>query len=165
MTDYTPEYLALTNATPIPLAGHVITCPYCESEDVSCTDVEETMLGWFSTDPLENPNHRWEYHACNGCSKTFCVEKQRNNVWYTTDRIKVLRGVSSCYETYLYTCKCSGDVLWERRNLDGVLETRNVTFIGPHLPRHQILVHHAVCQSCKAEARVHLPTANELEYA
>lgn len=106
-------------------------CPYCGSTNVTVFGTTSTLVGFTGT---VNPNHQWQECGCDGCKKLFTREVKGLDVWYTARRDSsgatiILRGVSSCFESYQYTCtKCSGPVLRTHKDMAGnptqVLSTR-----------------------------------------
>lgn len=91
-------------------------CPYCNSHKVTKGDHVTTLVGWVDG---PNPNHQCVKCTCKKCKKIWTMEYKGDyefgyNVWYTTgDRIKgkIIRGLPTCFENYIYTCKyCGGDV-------------------------------------------------------
>lgn len=84
------------------------TCPWCGSTDIEKSASYQTLVGG-STDIDLDPNHHWGHYTCHSC-KSLCIREFRSGkVWYTLNG-KLLRGVPNCWESYVYKCKCGGDV-------------------------------------------------------
>lgn len=82
-------------------------CPFCKSKDVELVNSCTTLVAGRKEDDV---NHVWNYCECNKCHEKFTHEHHYNNTWYTQNR-KILLGIPSCFESYIYTCKhCGGDV-------------------------------------------------------
>jgi len=100
-------------------------CPCCRSESVRQEGETSTSVGCF---PGEDPNHHRVQCWCEKCGQSFTKEWKYKNVWYTSGG-KVLRGMPSCFESYVYRClKCDGDVRREYTELDG--ETKAVNLMA-----------------------------------
>jgi hypothetical protein len=102
-------------------------CPFCDSSNIKETDHSMTLVGGD-----RDYNHHWRNHVCNACNKEFIIEHKLDfadknpNIWYV-DRIthKVLKGIPSCFESYIYTCsKCNGAVHRIYTALDGITEVK-----------------------------------------
>lgn len=91
------------------------TCPYCESTNISADSISHTLIGG---DP--DSNHYWNRLQCTSCKRRFTVEWKYNNVWLVSDDDHVLAGIPSCFEHYVYTCNCGGDVTRTYTKLDGI---------------------------------------------
>lgn len=90
-------------------------CPYCNSTNVEATPQGQTLVADYGTDA----NHVWTGIQCNDCGKTCTHEHRSFNSWYTDSRGKILRGIPSCFERYIYTCRhCGGDVVRKYLKLD-----------------------------------------------
>ncbi len=114
-------------------------CPHCGTEKVEQICHEQTCLG--GDGKGSDPNHHWHTFRCPGCDKHFMRETKDGWQWYTEpgplstiakgskhpiviaehgSHRRVLRGVSACFEAYVYTCAtCDGKVASEYRYLDG----------------------------------------------
>lgn len=100
----------------VPLEYEVPRCPECSSLDLFDMGGESTLVGYMGTGP--NPNHRWDNYKCNGCQLQFTREECSGNIWYTKNSL-LLKGVPSCIENYIYTCKCGGHVTRHIRDMNG----------------------------------------------
>lgn len=91
-----------------------VTCPYCSSYDISKYGTLSTCVGYVGVDY----NHRWTKCYCNECERKFVREsKGPDSVWYVDEDKKVLKGIPTCFEHYIYQCiKCGGEV--EREYID-----------------------------------------------
>lgn len=104
-----------------PISGKDHICPYCDSKDVLVINHIQTTVGGLG----EDPNHHWFECSCNSCKKNFTHELQKSNSWYTetspgTRNTVVIKGVSSCFESYQYQCaKCDGPVSRSYTGLQG----------------------------------------------
>lgn len=96
------------------LNGLNVKCPYCKSSDLRTTETTETLVGG-----PPGVNHRWESKVCNDCGKKFTLESKYMNYWITDKDRKVLKGMPCCFERYIYTCKCGGNVTREYRDKNG----------------------------------------------
>ena len=92
-------------------------CPYCGSTNIQELGHVETLLANFGN---EDPNHHWITCHCQDCEKEFGHEYKEGNHWYVErETKKVLKGIPSCYEFYVYTCThCDGDVVRKYTSLD-----------------------------------------------
>jgi len=94
-------------------------CPYCESEDVSTKCNGMTCVGGGG-----DANHVWTSVDCHNCGKQSTHEHIDYNTWYTegfrnNGVRKIVRGIPSCFESYIYTCShCGGDVTRNYLELD-----------------------------------------------
>jgi len=96
-------------------------CPYCNGTDVKERGKETTCVGHLGTRPEDDPNHVWVFCECQKCMKEFTKEYKLGNVWYTS-KGRVLKGMSNCFESYIYTCKaCGGDIRRHWVNRDGTI--------------------------------------------
>jgi len=87
-------------------------CPYCNSRDLEKKDHIQTLVA------QEEYNHHWVHFYCNNCREIFHMEYLGKNIWYTVNG-KILRGIPTCFESYIYTClKCGKDV--KRHHIDKV---------------------------------------------
>ena len=103
-------------------------CPYCDSDEVRMGSKCTTLVGGWC-------NHVWQRLECLEC-KMVCVREYKEhgkepdgNVWYTEGRHakhdrdpskppRVLLGVPSCFEDYLYDCaKCGKEGAVSREHL------------------------------------------------
>lgn len=105
------------------------SCPYCQSRKLETASAFTTLVGGGDrNDPDEDPNHRHIEMRCLACWRRFMRELKYANVWYTTtdsDVSKVLRGMPSCFEGYVYTCQhCGGDIQRRYTEMDGVEPVR-----------------------------------------
>lgn len=98
--------------------GDPVRCPHCGAGEPRLEDHMQTLVGSLSGG---DPNHHWYHFTCAACGRTFCREVKSGNVWYTQyppppthegapdgGAPRVLKGVSNCTETYLYTCAIGG---------------------------------------------------------
>jgi len=93
-----------------------IACPFCDSKNVEELGHEQTLVDGCEGN---DPNHHWHLHLCKECLMEFTVESKEANVWYTFKN-KVMRGIPTCFENYIYTCNfCFGDVYRAEYELDG----------------------------------------------
>jgi hypothetical protein len=65
-----------------------------------------TLVGWSTG---EDPNHKWSTYLCSSCKEEYVIERKKNNYWLTV-KGKLLLGVPSCFELYIYTCICGGEI-------------------------------------------------------
>lgn len=115
------EFLTLVKERPDPSLSHKPTkCPLCDSSRINLISSSSTLVGGAGS--WDDPNHHESKYHCNGCDKGFTVEYTGlfeaskaagtvvYNVWYTKNG-KVLKGIPSCFEPYIYTCSsCEGEV-------------------------------------------------------
>lgn len=105
---------------------------YVEGEPVACPSCGEPSKPYSESSTLVggDRNHFWKYHSCSKCSYKFVQEHKRDKQWVTVKTEsgqKVLSGVSTCFENYVYTCRhCGGDVVRKYKNLDGSPHTSGV---------------------------------------
>ncbi len=105
------EFLEIVTQRPEHLSKSAI-CPYC-NKTATETGSEQTLVG------DDKYNHFWIRCHCSSCARDFSIEHKGGNVWIVSDHKKVLKGIPTCWETYVYTCgKCNGDVY--RRHVDKV---------------------------------------------
>ncbi|KKM94654.1 hypothetical protein LCGC14_1196260 [marine sediment metagenome] len=112
--------LEIISQQPITTTSCETICPDCNSTNIKTKSVSQTLVGG---DP--DPNHFWRKSYCRDCESNFIHEHQLDNHWYTRYEEgvgdKVLKGVSSCFESYVYTCnKCPGYVKQYFTELDGI---------------------------------------------
>lgn len=108
------EFLDLVTQRPDPtLDQQKPFCPFCNNESVHVIGRRTTLVGFDVIDT----NHVWIHCSCKACNKSWIVEVKGDhsingyNVWYTKDD-KVLMGIPTCFESYIYTCRhCGGDVV------------------------------------------------------
>ncbi len=101
-------------------------CPYCNSRNVKINSHSSTLVGG---DP--DPNHHTIHAICLECNKEFLQEYQHANVWYSeiiNEESKLLKGLPSCFEDWIYTCECGGNIRRQYRELDGITETRSLRY-------------------------------------
>lgn len=112
------ELLEIIQQTPLPeKKWRDIECPYCGSEHVEVESTSHTLVGY--PGKFDDRNHYWYHCLCKSCGKNCIKERKGKNVWYT-EKGRVLKGVSSCFENYIYTCKsCGGDIVRKHTKLDG----------------------------------------------
>jgi len=85
-------------------------CPFC-GEKVNSSGTETTLVGGPA-----GVNHEWTSCECPDCGKSYTFESKSLNNWITQDS-KVMFGIPTCFETYIYTCsKCDGTV--KQKNVD-----------------------------------------------
>lgn len=65
-----------------------------------------TLVGFVG--PI-NPNHRWTSCTCSNCYCDYTWEVQGLNQWITIDN-RLRLGIPSCFESYIYNCKCGGNI-------------------------------------------------------
>ena len=87
-------------------------CPYCRYRKLTSFGTSSTLTG--------GDNHQWTDYLCRDCLKSFVVEDKGSNAWIVEKNTgKILRGIPTCFETYVYTCKhCGGDVRRHYYKLD-----------------------------------------------
>jgi hypothetical protein len=101
-----------------------ILCPKCKGSNIKIKDTSSTLVGGRKEDDV---NHVINNCTCRQCKFNFQQQHRHNNVWYT-DKNKILLGIPSCFESYIYTCKdCGGDV-W--RNYRGKNDEEVFTLIS-----------------------------------
>jgi hypothetical protein len=124
-------------------------CPYCGSKDIIEMLGETTCVGHFG---YWDVNHRWNRVKCNSCEKECTRERKKNNEWYTFDTpnkgAEVILGLPSCFESYIYKCKCGGFVHREYRKLDSeeitdIITSSNVN--GKWVNQYRVFF---VCDKC-----------------
>jgi hypothetical protein len=94
-----------------------VKCPYCKSPKSTEGHSRSTLLGRAGS---IDPNHYWHEKTCNECRKFYIVEKKEHNIWITDRQHKVLAGLPSCFESYIYECKlCGGEVHRHYTSLEG----------------------------------------------
>lgn len=129
------------------------TCPFCRGRHLDRLDSRTTLLGGGDRTIDGDPNHVWTTFRCHDCFQQFVRETKSGNTWYTRDG-RVLRGLPSCFESYIYHCAtCGGDVMRRNVDKDGVevmyLITDNVN--GRPVRRYRTLY---ACAGCHAEVEV-----------
>lgn len=83
------------------------------------------MLGWDGKGL--NPNHVTTDYECRGCRRKFFVHAKSGNIWVTDEASKVLKGIPTCFETFIYTCvKCGGNVERKYTAKDGVSDVKGL---------------------------------------
>lgn len=107
-----------------PVVKRAIKCYSC-AESLKLVSTLTTLLGFLPGG--EDPNHITHSMVCGGCNKKYIVNYKSNNMWVTEYEIpRVIEGVSSCFETVIYTCSdCGGDVVQTHYDLDGRLKDSN----------------------------------------
>lgn len=76
-------------------------CPYCQSKKLKSRGYSTTLAGM--------NNHEWHDYSCSDCGKRFTIERKGSNIWMTEKGGRILNGMPSCFESYIYTCsKCGG---------------------------------------------------------
>lgn len=163
------EFLSIVTQRPEELDKDNPFCPFCGSHNLHLYNHIQTLVGGRGIDP----NHHWMYFTCNSCQQKFVMEfkgirtpnttpllkrifkfNEFYNVWYTQNN-KILRGIPSCFENYIYTCnKCGGDV--HRHHFDR--GTRNdatmlTDWLGDDADQHRSYTIHFICQKCGAEVQ------------
>jgi len=116
-----------------------LVCPFgCqEGTKINNHGTLSTLLGWFPTDPDQDPNHHTMSCSCSNCDKRFTKEwvVKDHNAWYVAEG-HVIMGVASCCENkYLIHCiECGG---WMKHSIyinnDGITSVRNIN--GKFIPR------------------------------
>jgi len=134
-----------------PILGTNHVCPYCDSERVKQLNHEQTVMGGIGRDP----NHHWYSCLCEECKKEFTHEIKCDNSWYTKhSRDKrdglpcVIKGVSSCFESYEYQClKCGGAVHRKHKDFAGnpVTTLRYDIIDGKNQPQFTVHYNCTVC--------------------
>ena len=128
------------------------TCIVCKSKNVRTSGKMSTLLaGGSGID--DDPNHTWEGVTCSSCHIKVTRETKSGNVWYTKDRV-VLAGVPSCYETYVYPCKCGGKITRTYTDLEGSNTVRGLSMVwkdGGYVPQYRIFYE---CDSCNIKIEV-----------
>lgn len=111
------------------------TCPVCATADVDKVESWTTLLGGGP-----RINHVWTTYFC-GHGHSFVRETKGDNTWYTQDQ-KVLLGMPSCFETYIYTCsKCAGPVrqtITDKDDTTREVHVRSYSYEGEGSERKQI---------------------------
>ena len=117
-----------------PIKESVPACPSCSSTELTSYGSSTTLLGYPSGSP--NPNHCWTTMKCDNCHLEFTREEKYDNVWYTNKKNIILKGIPSCFESYVYHCiECGGHVRREYKGLDG----NALPSFGPDEKRMEIL--------------------------
>lgn len=88
-------------------------CPFCKSEKHQTHGTRTTLLG------IDSMNHKWHERTCKDCGKNYTVENKGRNVWITDEKGNVMHGMPSCFEHYIYDCKCGGKVERHYTDMDG----------------------------------------------
>jgi len=101
------EFLDIVNERPDPFMKSP-KCPCCGSDNINCGDASSTLVGG------NNVNHHWTECQCNECQSKFTFEKKGHglisNCWVTCNG-RILHGIPSCFESYVYTChECGGEI-------------------------------------------------------
>ena len=121
-------------------------CPHCGC-DFTIREEQTTLIGFSGS---VNPNHRWLYCTCNSCQFQFTVEHKSDNVWVTKDK-KVLAGLPSCFEDYIYTCAtCNGNVVRRHTAMDGETVVRSL-YTNQEGPQYRTFY---LCLYCAAQIEV-----------
>ncbi|MFW5890946.1 MAG: hypothetical protein ACOCUI_01905 [bacterium] len=84
-------------------------CPFCDSTEVEKLGGHTTLVAGSG-----DPNHVWTFLRCKKCGNKSTHEHIDYNTWYTLgiQGSKILKGIPSCFENYIYTCKfCNGEVV------------------------------------------------------
>ena len=99
------------------LNKEIPSCPCCERNiDVVVISEASTLVGNLDG---KDVNHHWLNCYCHLCEDTFVFEHKKDNCWITKNK-KILKGIPSCFEDYIYTCnECNGKVRREYTQLDG----------------------------------------------
>ena len=125
-----------------------VKCPYCGTKEIQSLGTRGTLVGG-----NPDPNHYWNHCRCKKCDKKFTKEYKRENVWYTDEVCRILLGVPSCFESYVYSCKKCGfkhSVHREYRQMDGVTKhTGLLKYTIGSKKQHQRCFY--VCKECGAE--------------
>lgn len=108
-----------------PIEETAAHCPACESTDIEKRGTVTTLVGFGPEWP--DPNHKWTDIKCNACGLCCTREEKSGNVWYTKDNV-ILIGVPNCFESYVYTCKCSGRVTRKHTTLDGITPVQTLSY-------------------------------------
>lgn len=120
-------------------------CPNAKIERTEPTSM--TLVGGG-----KQANHTWSPFRCLSCGTEFVVESKAGNTWATTSRGegRVLCGIPSCFESYVYTCaKCGGDVLRHFTETDGETPVSCLRrTVGGD--RHYRAIYR--CENCRASA-------------
>lgn len=147
------EFLQIISNKMLPLVEVVnIECPFCASQEVQKLGSRCTLIGYYGK---YDPNHVWVSCRCKSCNASFTQEYKGTengyNVWYTVDN-RVVLGLPTCYESYIYTCNCGGEVT--RKHIDKATnETAKYTITtiggdGEVKSNAKIIFS---CNQCKAE--------------
>jgi len=121
-------------------------CPYCKSKKLETKDVCTTLVAGRG-----DANHVWTKLLCLDCKKEFMHEHIDYNTWYTDSNKKILAGIPSCFEDYVYTCShCGGDVTRKYFEKESekeveVLKTKIDPDTGEHIKEYRIVFE---CESC-----------------
>ena len=110
-------------------------CPHCGSKGVETHGMTTTLVGG-GNGPDDNPNHTWTGCFCKVCEKSFTRETKSGNVWYTREgEVKdagggimyherlLVKGIPSCFEAYVYGCRCGGKITRRQTEMDGKAPT------------------------------------------
>jgi len=111
------KLLSIIEEQPITSDSCETICPDCDSTNIATKEIQQTLVGF--------GNHYWRKSYCRDCQSAFTHEHQNDNHWYTRYEegvgTRALKGVSSCFEDYVYTCnKCPGYVKHYYTESDGV---------------------------------------------
>jgi len=145
------EFLNLvTQKEEIHLSPDYPHCPFCNSDELEFCKREETLVASYG---IYDSNHHWIHYKCKKCNELFIMEYNgcnnakplpRYNVWYTQCK-KVLKGIPTCFESYLYTCRyCGGNV--QRQSED---EIDVINYYNCHTKPKIIFK----CLNCKEEVK------------
>lgn len=151
------EFLDLVKDRPDPsLNVKEPICPSCGSKDVENHGGWATCLGGFGG---HDPNHHWDSCHCRSCQFRFTMEYKNTypygtNVWYTVKTktgSKLLRGLPSCSESYIHTCKlCDGDVFREYYDTRNNSKTTILSYGPKGEPYYEIYYE---CSNCGVKVK------------
>jgi hypothetical protein len=126
---------------------HANFCPYCKSENIKTNGISHTLIGYFSDNPEDDPNHFSEGCECLSCNQTYVkmwvpVDK---NAWFVdNERTIILGEPSCCSSSYKRKCKCGGIISNCTERLDGsITDVHIVDNIGP------VQISYWKCNSCQ----------------
>lgn len=106
-------------------------CPFCQSAMLTKHGTWSTLLGGGDGTEDGDPNHRSTSCTCKSCKRDFSRHARYANVWYEDPETHILlAGVAGCWETFHYPCSCSGVIRRTYTELDGVSETKCLSWRG-----------------------------------
>ncbi len=122
-------------------------CPYCQSKDIKSHEKSTTLLGYFSDDPEDDPNHITESCECLSCKKSYFKHwvPLDKNCWFVDNNGTIILGKPTCCESsYKSRCDCGGLVDHVFENKHGIKSSIYcMDEIGP------MQIGYWECDSCK----------------